>query len=497
VIVDRLVQSVERQGTRTAFMHGVTSVTYAELDARSRRVAAALSRRGLGRGDRVGVLLDIGVDYPAACLGIWRAGAVAVPLDVRAPRDDLIHRHAVAGLRCLLTGRGGEVLPGVPSIGLDELDAVAPAPFRHRAVPEDDCLLLFTSGTTGGPKGLLYTGASVAGMAERHASSSGTTAADVVWATIPFFLFVGLFDLLLAPLITGASVVITQPFSPRAAIVDAARAGVTTITAVPPIFQLLAAVDEALPLPSLRRATVSAATLDAETRARFHKRFGLQPAQTYGMSEGGRIAATGALDSAPPPRSVGRPLIDIRLFAEDGEPVPAGEMGEIGIRPPTLCRPFYLLAGGRQEPLPMHAGYFLTGDLGRILPDESLMLAGRKKGFILAAKTKVDPHEVEAVLRRHPAVRDVAVVPAPGRAGYEAIRAVIVGEAGLTAREIGAFCAAHLPAGKRPEIIDFVPRIPRNAAGKVEIGRLTAEGGRPGTPSAGRGTKNERFEGGD
>jgi long-chain acyl-CoA synthetase len=479
VIVDRLLQSLERHATRTAMVHGSVSMTYADLDRRSARVAAALAERGLERGDRVGVLVDIGPDYAAACLGIWRAGAVVVPLDARAGRDDLMHRHSVAGLRCLVTACEGTVLPGVPSVGMDDLPLVAPASPHHRARPEDDCLLLFTSGTTGGPKGLLHTGASLAAMVERHATSTGLTGEDIVWATIPFFLMVGLLDLFLAPLTTGASVVITQPFSPRVALLEAARAHVTTIIAVPPIFQLLVAVDEAPSLPALRFAQASAATLDSAIRTAFHRRFGLWLAQTYGMSEVGRIATTAGMD-VPPPRNVGRPLVDLRLFTDDGDPARSGEMGEIGVMSAGLCRPFYLLPGAQQEPAPERSGYFLTGDLGQILPDGTLMLMGRKKGFILGPKIKVDPHEVEAVLRRHPAVRDVAVVPAPGRAGYEAIRAVIVGEAGLTAREISAFCAAHLPPGKRPEIIDFVPRIPRNVSGKVEIGRLGEEGGRAG-----------------
>lgn len=494
MIGDRLLQSLERHAPRTAMVHGSVSMTYADLDRRSARVAAALAARGLERGARVGVLVDVGPDYVAACVGIWRAGAVVVPLDTRAGRDDLMHRHSVAGLRCLVTPREDAVLPGVLSVGLDGLPSPAPASPHHRARPEDDCLLLFTSGTTGGPKGLLHTGASLAALSERQVASTGMTAEDVVWATIPFFLAVGMFDLLLAPLLTGARVLLTHPFAPRAALVEAAHARVTTIIAVPPIFQLLAAVDGAPAVPSLRRATVSAATLEAGARAGFQRRFGVQPAQTYGMSEVGRIAITEPGADPPTPRNVGRPLIDLRLFTDDGDPAPPGEMGEIGIISAGRCRPFYLLPGGRQEPAPERSGYFLTGDLGQILPDGTLMLMGRKKGFILGPKTKVDPHEVEAVLRRHPAVRDIAVVPAPGRAGYEAIRAVIVGEAGLTAREISAFCAAHLPPGQRPEIIDFVPRIPRNASGKVEIGRLGEERERAGRRSAGRGPQDERLE---
>lgn len=473
-----LTRSLERHAARVAVSHRGRSLTYADLDRESRRVATALARRGVGRGDRVGVLVELGLHYPIACVGILRAGAVVVPLDARAPVEDLRHLQSVTDFRCLVAA--GAVGPsGVPHVDVNDLPTPRAALAPPETRPDDDAMFFFTSGTTGGPKGVIHTDESLAVMTERHADTSGVTSTAVVLATVPFFFFLGMMDLLLGPLARGAHVVIAQPFAPRDALETAARESVTLISAPPSIYMLLAAVEGAPALATLGRAHCGSATLAPDTRGRFHRRFGLHPSQSYGMTEVGRIASTGPIDSAPPPRSAGRPLIDLVIFADDGSPAAPGESGEIGVRSPGLCRPFYALAGGRREPLPMRSGYFLTGDVGRIAPDGSLILEGRKKSFIFGPGIKVDPHEVEEVLRRHPAVRDAVVLPAPGKAGYEAIRAVLVVSAGVTAGEIGAFCAAHLPPAKRPEIIELAPGIPRNAMGKVEIGKLSGQADPP------------------
>lgn len=472
MLLHAIDQIVSRSPSKTAFLHGANCLTYSGLSEYADEISLALVRHGLSPNDRVAVLMEASVAYPAALLGIWRAKGVAVPLDGTLRESELSHFLNVSQARFIITD---------PQ---DDTDLSVARRMSIRKLPPDghsdatridgdpEMLVLFSSGTTGAPKGILHTQTSLEALVRRHNTFSNISSDDVVLAGSLFHTGFGLHSYILSPLLAGASVVIVHPFLPRVALETMHREHITWIQTVPAVLKLLAAVEPTPSLPSLKTVWLGAATLDDDSRQDFIAKFGIQPIQGYGMNEIGRIASTTRLGTPPNGRTVGYPEMDIRIFADDGTPVRSGETGEIGVTAASLCRPFYLSPDGAIDPLPIHDGYFLTGDLGRLNTDGVLELLGRLKTFILTPRFKVDPAEVEEVLLKHPSVTEAAVIPVPGRTGYEEIRAVVVTSNPVRISELLTFCSTKLPTGKCPQGIVFVDQLPRNSLGKVEISKL-------------------------
>jgi long-chain acyl-CoA synthetase len=484
MILDAFARNAADLPQRAAIIQGQRRIGFAELHRRSIELAAGLAEAGIGRGMPVGVMLRSSFDFPLACLALWHLAAVLVPFDPGAPSDDQTARESIIDLPFVLADF--EFRPARSGTRVLRLDAIArpgAAPPGSGPGPDDECTFMFTSGTTGRPKALVHTHASMYEMVRRGIEQAHTVIrGDVVLATTPLQLGIGLIDFVATPLVAGATTVLVQPFSARLALEAALEHGVTSMVSVPAVIKLLAALPESGGRPNFRRVTVGTAWLEADVYERFHARYGVRPARAYGMSEIGRIATTGTREESAFRPTAGWPLVELRVLDDRGDDVPKGETGEVAVRGPSLCRTECRAEGGVREPLPMAGGWLLTGDIGRLEPDGALILVGRKKSFINGPRLKVDPREVEEVVRRMPGVRDAVVVPAPGRGGYEAIRAVIVADAALGEAAVSEYCSAHLPPGKRPQIVDFVDAIPRNASGKVEFWRLAGGAGPPTRP---------------
>lgn len=472
-VLDQIEATIRDRRTEVAYIHGSDRATFADLDRRANEIVRELLGCGLAPGARVGIRLQACVAYPAICIGIWRAGGAVVPLDPAIDDSELTYCLDVARVQYLI-GPDSIDDSGTEDRGLAIQQLQPDSSIHSNNGPPDpsDFEILFSSGTTGRPKGIVHTHDSAGALVQRHISRSGLTPDDIVLATSLFNTGFGFHSYILEPLFSGAKVVIVHPFLPRAALDAVQREGVTWIQTVPAILKLLAAVNPPPMLPSLRTVRLGAATLDTASRDRFVANFGLQPIQGYGMNEIGRISATAGVQGTSTGRTVGLPEVDLRIFNDEGDSLPPGELGEIGLRAPSLCRPYYLMSGQQSEPLPFRDDYFLTGDLGRLSQDGVLELAGRRKTFILTPRYKVDPCEVESVLVQHPSVVEAAVVPEPGHAGYEAIKAVVVVATPTTPQELLSFCSDRLPMGKCPQTIMFVESLPRNALGKVEVGKF-------------------------
>lgn len=473
-ILEAFLRNAAAAPDRTAFVHGERRLSFGELAKRSRRVAAGLVRAGVAPGMPVGILATQGLNFPLALLGLWRAGAIVVPFDPGAPAEDQAARESIVDLEFMVGDADLSLARATTQVlSIADLDIEAEATLPLPPPPENDCLYMFTSGTTGRPKALIHTHVSVAAMVERNVNvDRNVIAGDVVLATIPLQLAKGLLNLVFSPLAAGATVVLVQPFSARIALRTALAWKTDNIVTVPAILKLLATLPEDLGRPALRRVNAGSARLEEGVAAAFEARFGIQPVRTYGMSEVGRIASTGERQEPSFRPIVGWPLIELRLLDDAGVEVSAGEAGEIALRTDSLCRPYCLIEGGVREPLPMAGEFFLTGDIGRLEVDGALALVGRKKAFINGPRLRVDPGEVEAALIAMPGIRDVAVIGMPASHGYDNIHAFVVAESHVSQASVHEHCVQHLSAGKRPQMVDFIAAIPRNGSGKVETWRL-------------------------
>jgi acyl-CoA synthetase (AMP-forming)/AMP-acid ligase II len=476
------------------------AVTYAGLVERAAVTAGALRSLGVGRGDVVAHLLYNSLDFIDLMVACAQLGAVFMPLNWRlaGPELEYIVNHAGArvlvseaeleplvapvraGLVCERFVRVGAAGEGGPATGADAwepLDGLraAAAPVREIArVDRDDVLrLMYTSGTTARPKGVMITHGNLDAKNAAHAIELGFRGSDVGIVGGPLY-HVGALDLTTTTLLhVGATTHILRKFD-AAAVLDAIeRLRGTTVWLAPAMVNLVLAdpglatrdlssmrviIDggEKMPLPLIERV------LDAFPNAWF--------ADAYGLTE--TVSGDTFLDkglSRHKLGSVGKPVIHLELRVVDAadEDVPAGEPGEIVLRGPKVCKGYW-----RDEEATARAfrgGWFHTGDVG-ILDDEGfLTIADRIKDMVISGGENIATPEVERVLYEHPAVLEAAVVGSPDPRWGEVPAAYVALRPGseATAEEIVAFCAARLAKFKAPKIVRFVDTLPRNPSGKV------------------------------
>lgn len=330
---------------------------------------------------------------------------------------------------------------------------------------DDPALVAASSGTMARPHLVTRTHANLWWEAENFATSTGVGSDDVFLAVVPLSHAHGLGNALLAALRAGARLVLRPRFLRRQVLDVVTRERVTVFPAVPFMLRMLAATDRRrrFDLDALRLCVSAGAPLPREVFDAFRARFGVVVRQLYGLTEAGSVTCDLGPDADVDPATVGRPLGNVTVAIEDehGHPLQPGARGEIVVRSPAV-------EGGAGRPL-------RTRDLGCLGGDGRLTITGRTSLFINTAGNKVDPAEVEAALRAHPAVADVAVFGLAAAHDEQVVAAAIVLATTATADELRAHCRERLASHKVPRVVTFRDALPRSPLGKVLIGRLLAE----------------------
>jgi long-chain acyl-CoA synthetase len=436
--------------------------------AAARAIAAATAR------PRVGVFMPGCAVYPPVLLGALAAGKVPVLLNhmLKPGELDFILREAETDL-VVVSGTAGTAADGlgVKTVAAEELVRVGdtePAAFAP-AAPGAVAVLLYTSGTTGRPKGVPLTHENLLSNARAIIDYVGARPDDVFLALLPPFHAFGLTASMVVPLLTGAEVTFVPRLTPAAVFAAMARRGATNLVAVPSFYRLLARVG---PPPEatrkLRIALSGGDALPAPVRGAFRERFGLELLEGYGLTETSPVVCVNSLEYNRP-GTVGRvlPGVRVRIGGPECTDRSPGRQGEIQVRGPGV------MAGYFNRPEENAAaftpdGWFRTGDLGRLDADGYLTVVGRIKEIIVRDGEKVMPREVEAVLERHPLVADAAVIgePDPGR-GEAIVAFVVPGEAIPAEPDLRAFCRGHLAEFKVPRRFVVARDLPRGPTGKI------------------------------
>ncbi|RBY79928.1 fatty acid--CoA ligase [Geodermatophilus sp. TF02-6] len=477
-----------------AVTHDGTTVTFAELDRAGSAAALALVGAGVRPGDRVAVLAQTGLEYVELLLACARAGAVAVTLNWRLSRPEIadILQDAEPVLVCT----AAEFTPlvedcAVPVVLLGPsyrswvaaTDAPGDVPGSR---PSDVAALLYTSGTTGRPKGVVLTHEAV-GHARRLAGEVyDFGAGDTMLVAMPLFHVGGLAHLV-GPLLQGGHAVLMAQPRPVEVLRTIERHRVTHAFFVPTVIQSLLAVPEVeqIDLSGLRRVVYGAAPISETVLLRAMATLRCEFQHAYGLTEAG-----GTVTSLPPEdhdpggpragllRSCGRPVpwAEVALFdPASGRPTPPGDVGELWVRSSATMTAYWRRPGETASVL-TDDSWLRTGDAASQDSDGYVVIHDRYKDMIISGGENVYPAEVDRVLSRHPAVSEVAVIGVPHATWGETVRAVVVLEEGASAtgEELIAFARQTLAHYKCPTSVDFVGTLPRNASGKILKGELRA-----------------------
>ena len=489
-------RNARKFANRTATIYGSRRLTYAELDALANRVANGLLAEVKGRQQRIAFLARNSDLFFETLFGIAKAGHVSLPVNWRLSPAEIAYILRDAGARFLFADPDFEpVLAELASLGVEIgrvvvfgtskvgntdysawRDSNLPRDPLVAVHPDDTFIQMYTSGTTGHPKGAEITHRASMMMRVVELSSADPWTkwdeADVAIVQMPNFHVAGT-SWALQWLARGATCVIQTQVNPREMLEAIEAHGVTHIFAVPTVLQMMlddetcASRDfsrlklihygaSPIPPPLMRRLSI----------------FGSDLVQYYGMTETNGVVSFLSPDlhrSGNPDilHSVGRPYpaLDIRIMDASGSELPRGVIGEICIRTPAIMKGYWNRPADTAAS--RHGNYHRSGDAGYMTADGFLYIVDRVKDMIISGGENIYPAEVERVLCEHPDVREVAVVGVPDSKWGESVKAAIVAKRSVTAEELTTFLSGKLARYKMPKSYEFVAELPRNAAGKV------------------------------
>ena len=484
-LASNLVRTAQADADSMAIRVGATDTTYGELDRESSRVAGMLAERGVQPGDPIGLMLPNVSEFASIYYGVLRAGGVVVPMNPLLKAREVAYYLGDSGARFIFAWHG---FAAEASTGAERADSEAivvdPATFADLAAAtapdervierdaDDLAVILYTSGTTGSPKGAELTHANLIRNAEvLCADLLHLTSNDVIFGGLPLFHAFGQTCALNAAVASGASVTLLPRFTPDNALQVLAGHRVTVFEGVPTMYVALLSHPEraTFDVSALRVCVSGGAALPVEVLRGFEAAFGCQVLEGYGLSETSPVASFNHPDRERKPGSIGTPIrgVEMRVIDSEGEEVPQGEVGEIVIRGHNVMRGYWRRPEETAKAIP--DGWFRTGDLGRVDKDGYFEIVDRKKDMIIRGGYNVYPREIEEVLYEHPAVTEAAVIGLPHQALGEEVGAAVVLKPGadVTATELRDHVKAQVAAYKYPRAVWLVDALPKGPTGKI------------------------------
>jgi len=458
---------------------------YSDLQEAAGRVVSLLSSLGVAPGDRVGIMLPNVPAFPVAFYGALGAGAVVVPMNPLLKSREVAYYLGDSGAKVLFAwhtaaaeAAKGAAASGTRVVVVDDPDArsllagLFPVHTRAERADDDDAVILYTSGTTGQPKGAELTHANLIRNAELTAQTLiGAGPDDVVMGCLPLFHVFGLTCGLNAAVVGGATLTLLPRFDPGKALAIIARDRVTIFEGVPTMYAAMlhhpssADADTS----SLRVCVSGGAAMPVEILHAFEKTFGCMILEGYGLSETSPVASFNHPNAERKPGSIGTPVagVEMRVVGNDGQELPPGEVGEIAIRGHNVMKGYWGKPEATAEAIP--DGWFRTGDLARVDSGGYFFIVDRKKDLIIRGGYNVYPREIEEVLYEHPAVGEAAVIGIPHDQLGEEVAAAVSLKPGATAtpQELQAYVKERVAAYKYPREVWVVPELPKGPTGKI------------------------------
>ena len=491
-----MTSSAEAGPDRPALKLDDVVVSYQALDEASARVAGLLKAKGVGPGDRVGIMLPNVPYFPICYYGVLRLGAVVVPMNVllKARETGFYLSDPEAKVVLAWGDFGAAAQAGAEEAGA-ECVLVEPGAFEQLLGAQDPlrevvgrdgsdtAVILYTSGTTGTPKGAELTHDNMRTNAEIAVELFSLGDDAMTLGALPLFHSFGQTCGLNATMLAGGCLTLIPRFDPDKALEIIARDGVNVFEGVPTMFGAMLNCKGAgtADASSLKVCASGGSAMPVEVMKAFEERFGCNVLEGYGLSETSPVASFNHPDKERKPGSIGTPIrgVEMRLFDEQGEEVAAGEVGEIVIAGHNVMKGYWKREEATAEAI--KDGWFHSGDLAKVDEDGYFFIVDRKKDMIIRGGYNVYPREIEEVLYEHPAVREVAVVAMPHPELGEEVGAAVALKDGrqATVEELQAHVRDAVAAYKYPRKVWIVDELPKGPTGKIlkrEIEVPDAEG---------------------
>ena len=480
-----LDQAAAEYGERPAVRMDDLVLSYAELRDAAGRAASLLSSLGIAPGDRVAVMLPNVPAFPIAFYGALGTGAIVVPMNPLLKSREVAYYLGDSGAKVLFAWHeaAAEAAKGAAGTGAQVLEVddpdlhallagLAPAPSMAEQAGDDDAVILYTSGTTGAPKGAELTHAGLTRNAELTAATMlNAGPGDVTMGCLPLFHVFGLTCGLNATINSGGTLTLLPRFDAGKALDIIGRDKVTIFEGVPTMYAAMlhhpdsAAADTS----SLRTCISGGASMPVEIMRGFEQTFGCMILEAYGLSETSPVASFNHPDRVRKLGSIGTPMqgVGMRVVDADGVELRVGEAGEIAIRGHNVMKGYWGKPEATAEAIP--DGWFRTGDLAKVDDDGYFFVVGRLKDLIIRGGYNVYPREIEEVLHEHEAVAEVAVIGIPHGELGEEIGAAVQLKPGTAATpaELRAFARQRVAAYKYPRQVWFVRELPKGPTGKI------------------------------
>jgi len=480
-----LALSAETCPDRIAVRQDGVALTYAELDERSATVAAWLAAQGVAAGDRVGLMLPNVAEFAVIYYGVLRAGAVVVPINPLLRGREVEHYLSDSGARLIFAwdsaeggteaaaATGARLVP-VSTTG-SEFDTAVPLATVTARQKDDTAVILYTSGTTGTPKGAELTHENLRRNAVVSAAGPlGLGAGDVVLGCLPLFHSFGQTCALNAAITSGATVSLVPRFDPREVLELIERDGVTVFAGVPTMYVALAALADSLGEAARAKAATlvtcisGGAALPVEVLHGFEAAYGCEILEGYGLSETSPVACFNQRGNRKE-GSIGVPVegVSMKVIDPSGNNVAIGTVGEIAIKGHNIMKGYWQRPDATETAIV--DGWFRSGDLGRQDEDGFFYIVDRKKDMIIRGGFNVYPREIEEVLYEHPLVIEAAVIGIPHPTHGEEVAAVVAlaAESDVTATDIRDWVKTRVAPYKYPRHVWIVDTLPKGPTGKI------------------------------
>jgi long-chain acyl-CoA synthetase len=479
-----LTDSAARDPDAVAIKLDDIDLTYRLLDGATAHMVGLLAERGIEPGDRVGIMLP-NVPYFAVCYyGVLRAGGVVVPMNVLLKQREVAFylRDPEAKLLLAWHGFAEDAQAGAQEAGVECL-LVEPGEFEHlvgSAPPRvevadaddaDTAVILYTSGTTGTPKGAELTHSNLRRNCEISCGMFGLGAEAVTLGALPLFHAFGQTCGLNATIAGGGTLTLIPRFDPGKALEIIARDRVSVFEGVPTMYNAILHHPgaESFDTSTLEICVSGGAAMPVEVMHGFEEKFGCKVLEGYGLSETSPAASFNHPDRERKAGSIGTPLegVEMKVVDDEGHDLPSGEVGEIVIRGHNVMKGYWNRPDATAEAI--RDGWFHTGDMAKVDEDGYFFIVDRKKDMIIRGGYNVYPREIEEVLYEHPAVREVAVVGVPhDELGEEVGAAVALKDgADATPDELRQHVKAQVAAYKYPRYVWLVDDLPKGPTGKI------------------------------